>query len=90
MSKERWYAFSKREQLLFIGSEFERARVSQLEGKQEYLQSALERALALIDLSLGDPKWSKERYRLWVLRDAVAEYYAGKDGSDIGMLYAVL
>ena len=90
MTSERWRQFSTREQLLFIGSEFERARVSEAEGNGEYLQGALMRALELIDLSLNDPQWREERYRLWVLRDAVAEYLAGKDIADVENLYKAL
>ncbi len=90
MTLERWSTFSKRYQLLFIGTEFERAKEWQKEKTSTQFQGALERALALIDLSLNDPKWSEERYRLWVLRDAVAEYFAGKDAADVGTLYAVL
>ena len=90
MTSERWRRFSKREQLLFIGSEFERARVSGTEGNREYLQGALLRALEFIDITLNDPQWREERYRLWVLRDAVAEYLAGKDTADVENLYHVL
>ena len=73
MTQERWNSFKKREQLLFIGSEFERARVWQAEDKENFMR-ALEQALVLIDLTLTDPKWGKETLQLLTLRAEVAQF----------------
>lgn len=52
----RWLGLSLMEQLGNIGSEVGRARKWQ--GRDEKLfQGAVERALELFDLTLGDPRW---------------------------------
>lgn len=89
MEISRWVGFSKSEQLLFIASEFDRARIWQREDKEKFLL-ALERALELIDLSLADSKWRKDVIQLFTLRDEVAKFYAGLEKGDIGILYQAL
>lgn len=89
MTSERWNGFSKRDQLLFIGSEFERARVWQTEDKENF-KTALEQALALIDLTLQDPKWKLETLRLLTLRNEVARFYVGERKDQVEYLYNAL
>ncbi len=90
MTLERWQTFSKREQLLFIGSEFERARVSEREGNREYLCGALTRAIALIDITLQDKKWRSEVPMLEGLKDAVQEFITDASRRGVAMLYQIL
>ena len=52
MTLERLEKFSEREQLLILGSEFERARVWQNDKNSEEYTGALTRALEIIDLML--------------------------------------
>ena len=89
MTLNRWKMFQKREQLLFIGSEFERARVWQERGGSEFL-SALERALVLIDLTLDDPKWKNDSFQLLSLRAEVAKFFIGENKNSIEILYQAL
>ena len=58
----RWRAFSLAEQLGNIGSEASRAM--RWKNKDEKLfQGAIDRALELFDLTLGDPRWQGGRLR---------------------------
>ena len=90
MTTERWQTFSKREQLLFIGSEFERARVWQRDSDVDKFKSALARALELIDLTISDKKWLEEIDMIIGLREAVSKFYTGEDVSEIHKLYQAL
>ena len=89
MKLERWQTFSKSRQLLFIGSELERARVWQYDNENNY-KIALERAMELVDLTLQDKKWKSDSYQLLYLRNEIAKYYIGEATSGIGELYAAL
>lgn len=89
MTAERWQAFTKSQQMLFIGSELQRAEVWQ--GKnEENFRGALERGLALLDLSLDDPRWRDNLSMLLGLRVKMAEFYIGADKQAISILYAAL
>lgn len=89
MTAERWRTFSKSEQLLALGAEFERARVWEKESREGFV-GALERALVLIDLSLDDPKWKGDTLQLFALRDEAAKFYSGEKEGDVAELYKVL
>ena len=89
MKQDRWNTFLKREQLLFIGSEFERARVWQSEDQENFIR-ALEQALALIDLTVEDPKWKNNMLQLLTLRAEVAQFYTGENKKEVSLLYAAL
>jgi hypothetical protein len=89
MTSERWKKLSCRDQLLHIGSEFERARVWEEKGDSEEVRNALERALTLIDLSIDDPQWRERRYALWVVRGYVGEFYCGEK-KGVAELYRLL
>jgi hypothetical protein len=90
MTSERWRTIPKREQLLHIGAEFERGRVAEEEHDPDRVRFMLERALALIDLTLGDPKWREETRMLLGLRDEVAKSYLGESKSPVERLYQLL
>ena len=89
MTRERWNTFSKREQLLFIGSELERARVWQGNDLDAF-RSALARARALLDLTLEDSKWSENAFLIVVLRDEVDKFSNGSRKDSIQILYRAL
>lgn len=90
MTLERWKTFQKREQLLFIGSEFERARVWQEEGDNEKFRGALDRALVLINLSLEDEQWQDDREQLIALRSEVEKFQSGENKNRVAVLYQAL
>ena len=89
MQLERWQKFTRREQLLFLGSELERARVWQAQDPEKF-RSALERALEFIDLSLADSQWRENIYQMLYLRQAIAELYLGQGRYTVAELYAAL
>ena len=74
MDINRWKNFTKRQQLLTIGSEFVRAKVWQ-EKDQEKFRLVLERALELIDLTLSDKKWRDNLQMILILREEVAKFF---------------
>ena len=86
LSLDRWQTFSVRDQLGHIGSELVRAQYA-IEPSQR--TTMLERALALIDLSLEDPKWRDNPLVLLALRGEGAKVYVGH-GQDIAQIYALL
>lgn len=89
MTTERWYKFSKREQLLAIFSELERARVWQ-EKNEDNFKGALERALELADMSIDDSKWKGDTLKLWVLRNEMAKFYINERRDSIQKLSIVI
>lgn len=89
MTIERLKAFSKRDQLLFLMSEFERARVWQEKGGGEFM-GALERGLELIDQMLSDAKWREDILKLLTLRSELAKFYIGERTDSVGALSRAL
>lgn len=86
MTRERWGKLSPHDQLRNIAAELERARVSEIQGDANLFRGALERALELIDLSLGDPRWRHDALQIFALRDEVAKRYAGESREDMSAL----
>lgn len=85
MTLDRWMKLSRREQILSIGAEFERARVWQ--GKDETLfKGALERALGLVDLTLQAPLGKTELLQMLALRNEIARFYVGDRVESIAAL----
>jgi len=89
MELNRWQNFTKRQQLLTIGSELMRAKTWQGKDQEKFL-SALGRALELIDLTLSDDKWKSNLSMLLGLREEVAKFYVAKRTDDISCLYSAL
>lgn len=83
-NQESWEKFPKEIQLGNIGAELARAtKAAQREDepvRDPKVNGALERALALIDASINDPKWANDTKHLRILRDAVASLYVGNPG----------
>lgn len=88
IEKEKWQAFSKKEQLLNIASEISRIYHQELQEKErsEQTMTAYERALELVDLTLQDPKWHGCS-ELFQLRDAICALYIGKTHPAIGKFF---
>jgi len=76
MNKERWKKFSKYEQLMMVAAELIRAKFWEKKNPGKYF-SALERALSLVDSSLGDEKWRDNFLLLLNLREELVKYYTG-------------
>ncbi len=83
-NQQAWEAFPKDVQLGNISAEMVRAtKAAQREDRQvrdPKVTGAYERALALIDATIMDPKWSDDRKKLYTLRDAIASLYVGNAG----------
>ena len=90
MTLERWKTFSKRDQLLFIGSEFERAKVAEREGDNAHREAALARAITLIDLTKNDEQWAAQGAMLDGLRVVVEEFRSKAEKPGVELLYQVL
>ena len=90
MSLERWKIFSKREQLLFIGSELERARVWGEEGNQENFLGALMRAADLVALTAQDEKWSDDIEKPLFLREELMKLSVGESIFTPAQIYQAL
>lgn len=85
MTVDRWIKLSRREQILSIGAEFERARAWQ--GKDEALfRGALERALGLVDLTIQVPLGKAELLQILTLRNEIARFYVGDREDSIVIL----
>lgn len=75
LTQEKWNSKPIQYQILSIGAEFGRAKSMGEKQNFNEVANSLERALELLDLTKGDPKW---RYRLRELtrfREWTAEFY---------------
>ena len=77
--KNRWLRFSLAEQMANIGSEVERALNWRAKDNADYAQKACERALELIDLTLGTTKKSTHLKEIARLREAIVDYFFGSN-----------
>ena len=65
------------EQLGNIGTEVARAHRAQASGSVDRFDAALDRALELFDLTLGDPRWRGRRREIGRAREVVCDYLVG-------------
>ena len=75
----RWYTFSLCEQLAHVGSEIERALVWRAKGRADYAQSALDRGLELLELTLEDPRHSGRLRELTRVREVLLDFFLGSN-----------
>ena len=73
----RWQTFSLMEQLANVGSEVERALNWREKGNMEYSRLALERALELLGLTIGDPRHRSRLKEMTRLREALLDFFLG-------------
>lgn len=78
LTKDRWYNFSRSEQLANIGSEFSRFVHLREEGEEKNARDSFDRLIELVDLSINDPKWKKSLSELLRLRDVLCDKFLGK------------
>lgn len=74
LAEGRWEKLSFFEQAANIGSEVERAIKWRKENKQ-YSQAAFERALELLDITIGDKKNQVRLKELLRLREVLVDYF---------------
>jgi hypothetical protein len=75
----RWSQLSFLEQMANIGSEVERALNWRIKKNTDYAQKALERALELIDLTLGNDKNYAHLREIARMREAIVDYFIGEN-----------
>lgn len=75
----RWLTFTLAEQLGNVGSEVSRALRARAQGNQQRCNSAVDRALELLDLTIADPKHLHRPAlgELCRLREAICDYFVG-------------
>ncbi len=77
----RWNQLTFLEQMGNIGSEVERALNWRSKNNPAYCQRAFERALELMDLSLGSASSPARLRELARVREALVDYFAGRNAS---------
>ncbi len=73
----RWQTFTLAEQLGNIGSEVGRALNWHKRNDALRLQSALDRALELFDLTIADPRWKARLREILRAREVVCDFFYG-------------
>lgn len=76
LSNERWSSMNLMEQMANVGSEVERALKWKEKNNPEYGQMAFERALELLDLTIGDAKNRPRLKEILRVRETLADYFA--------------
>lgn len=71
----RWTKFTISEQMANIGSEVERTILWKNKNNQGYSQKAFERALELLDLTVGDKKNRHRLKEILRLREVLVDYF---------------
>jgi len=79
LTPERWSRFSLMEQLANVGCDIERAITWKNRNEADYSQGALARALELLDLTIADPKNEKQLKELFLVREALLDYFVGNN-----------
>jgi len=77
LAQGRWASMPFVEQMANIGSEVERALNWRAKHNADYSQRACERALELIDLTLGTVKGPARLKELARVREAIVDYFFG-------------
>ncbi|MFA5974790.1 MAG: hypothetical protein WC859_01315 [Elusimicrobiota bacterium] len=77
LAEGRWFNLPFVEQMANIGSEVERALTWKAKNNSPYCQKAFERALELIDLTLGDLRNRSRLKELTRTREAIVDYFWG-------------
>lgn len=88
LASGRWYKLSLVEQLGNIGSEIHRAVIFKQKDEARYM-SACDRALELMDFTLGDHRWNVSRLReLARIREMICDAMLG--GKEYGSTFEYL
>jgi len=76
LASGRWKKLSFAEQMANVGSEVERAINWKKKNNAGYSQRAFERALELLDLTMGDKKNRNRLREIARVREALADYFS--------------
>lgn len=75
LTLDKWQKFSKKEQLLMVGTELSRAKNNLLSKNISSARLAYERAIELLDLTISDQRWNKDYIKLLELRCGLSWFY---------------
>ncbi len=75
LASGRWRTFSFAEQMAHVGSEIERAIAWEVKGKPDLSLRAFERALELLDLTIGSTEIPGRLRELLRVREALADHF---------------
>jgi hypothetical protein len=78
INPHRWRQLSLAQQLGNVGSELSRARHWESKQDDHNRDESLERALALLDLTLDDRRWRGRLRELARLREVVSDWFSGR------------
>lgn len=78
LANGRWFTMTLAEQMGNTGSEIHRLVLSQNKD-QDRFDSAFDRALELIDLTLADPRWKKRYKEIARVREVLCDIYFGEN-----------
>ncbi len=80
LTEDTWQSLSKTKEILNIGSELTRAKINFAKGYNVDGARSVDRALELLDLTIGDPKWhGGGRRELLRLREYLGSAYEEPD-----------
>ncbi len=79
LAEGRWHTFPLALQLAHIGSEVSRACSAKKDGNDSRMQSALQRMLELLDLTIADPKNRLRLRELCRMREVLGDFLAGEN-----------
>ncbi len=72
----RWYELEFFQQMANVGAEIGRTLAWKAKDRPDYSRRAFERALELLDLTIGDPKNRNRLKELVRVREALADHFA--------------
>lgn len=78
LANGRWFKLTLCEQMANIGSEVHRLILSQGRDQAKF-DSAFDRTLELIDLTLADPRWKKGYKEIARVREILCDIYFGQN-----------
>lgn len=84
LANGRWFKMSLSEQMGNTGSEIHRLVLSQNKDQARF-DSAFDRALELIDLTLADPRWKKGYKEIARVREVLCDIFFGKNQYDTSL-----
>jgi hypothetical protein len=77
----KWFSMTLAEQMGNIGSEVHRLMLSENRDQKRF-DSAMDRTLELIDLTLSDPRWKKGYKEIARVREILCDIYFGENQYD--------
>lgn len=80
LPKEKWFKYSRGQQILMIGNELNRANNLLKNNMIPEVLNCYERAMELTDLTTADLKWKGHLKELRRFREVLGELYSKKDG----------